>query len=214
MRRALVLISALAVLPAAAPAAHAGLPCDVSLGVLTGSTAPDHALADYQWDVTPHAAWGAQAIASLGPLEAGVRGWSTSTTQATGLAGTPPVSVRETSFEMIGRRRLAGLAGVQWLAVASTGWLHLGYTPDRLMVATGGAQPPIAVTLAPVDTWIAGAGLGARRRIGAWGFGLEVERRFFAFDTAHRSGTTVVERRESFGDWSARLELARYFVRS
>jgi len=211
MKRALVVCVALAFAPAVA---RAGLPCDVALGVLTGSTLPDHTLADYQWDVTPHAAWGVQAIASLGPLEAGVRGWSTSTTQATGLAGAPPVSVRETSLEMVGRRQLLGVAGVQWLAVASTGWLHLGYTPDRVMVATGGAQAPLAVTLAPVDTWIAGAGLGARRRIGAWGFGLEVERRFFAFDTAHRSGATVVERRGSFGDWSARLELARHFVRS
>jgi hypothetical protein len=214
VKHAPISLLALALLACAAPVARAGLPCDLALGVLTGSTLPDRTLADYQWDVTPHAAWGVQAIAALGPLEAGVRGWSTSTTQATGIAGTPPVAVRETSAELVGRRRLAGIAGVQWLAVASTGWLHLGYTPDRVIVTGGPGQAPLAVTLAPIDTWIAGAGLGARRRIGEWGFGLEVERRFFSFDTAHRSGATVVERRESFGDWSVRLELARHFVRS
>ena len=125
-RASMVAMLALALSSAGAPRAHAGLPCDVTLGVLTGSTLPDKALADYQWDVAPHPAFGFQALAVPGPLEIGVRAWSTSTTQATGLAGTPPVSVRETSIEMVGRRRILGVAGVQWLAVASTGWLHLG----------------------------------------------------------------------------------------
>jgi hypothetical protein len=81
-------------------------------------------------------------------------------------------------------------------------------------VPSGGAEP-LTVALAPVDTWISGAGLGARRGIGGrWSLGVEVERRFFGLETVHRSGGTVVERRESFGDWSARLELARFLTRS
>jgi hypothetical protein len=31
----------------------------------------------------------------------------------------------------------------------------------------------------------------------------------FSLDTAHRSGAGVVDGRESFGNWNARLELAR-----
>ena len=44
--------------------------------------------------------------------------------------------------------------------------------------------------------------------------GTEVERRVFGLDTAHRAGATVVMDRESFGEWSARLELARVFGRN
>jgi hypothetical protein len=40
---------------------------------------------------------------------------------------------------------------------------------------------------------------------------MEVERRYFALDTAHRNGATIEYSRQSFGDWSARLELAMVY---
>jgi hypothetical protein len=48
---------------------------------------------------------------------------------------------------------------------------------------------------------------------GPWSTGLEVERRVFGLDTAHRNGSVIEERRETFGEWSVRLEVARWFGR-
>ena len=181
-----------------------------SLGVLTGTTAPDPALADYQWDVTPHLAWGAEALAERGRLGAGLRLWRTQTTQDLGFAGTNDPAVRSTSLEVLGLGRLATFAGMEWLATASAGWLHLGYDPDHVSIDPFGSGTPIDVRFAPIDEWIAGAGLAVRQPLAAsWSLGIGVDRRMFELDTSHRSGSGIVTERQAFGEWSARFELAR-----
>lgn len=179
----------------------------VSLGALTGATQADAALGDYRWDLSPHAGLGAQALAGVGRLGAGARVWRSSTTQSLGVAGASDASVRSTSLELVGRARLATWWGVHLDAQASGGWLHLGYAPDQVTFDPGGG--PVTVAFAPIDEWIAGAGLAARRPLaGPWVAGIELERRAFGLETAHRHGSVIETARESFGDWSARLELA------
>ena len=97
---------------------------------------------------------------------------------------------------------------VDCLALASGGRLAIRYQPDRLTLATGGG--PVELAFAPVDSWIAGAGLALRAPVaGGWAVGVEAERRMYALDTAHRSGTAVTYARETFGDWQMRFELGR-----
>ncbi|NOT32934.1 MAG: hypothetical protein HOP12_02055, partial [Candidatus Eisenbacteria bacterium] len=192
-----------------APQAADARPRWISFGVLGGSTQPDAALADYQWSATPEFGWGAQALVGLGPLAGGVRGWRTGTDQALGVSGAPATTrVTETSWELVGRGRLASFWGTEMFASASAGRLALHFDPDRIQVATSGG--PVEVTFAPIAEWIGGGGMSFTRPLAAsWRLGLEFERRFFSLDTAHRSGTAIVESREGFGDWSARFEVAR-----
>src|SRR5262245_374555 len=68
-------------------------PRRVSVEILAGSAQPVSRLADYQWDVRPRAAWGAQALVSRGALAAGLRWWRSGTTQSLGLTGEPDPDV-------------------------------------------------------------------------------------------------------------------------
>ena len=189
---------------------HAGAPgagSRWSFGILAGSVQPDGDLADYQWRTVPSAAWGVRALAGVKRFSGGVRLWNTRARQDIGAA--TPATVRGTSVELIGRGRLLNVGASQVLATASGGRLHLAYDPDRIEVG-GGSGGADAVKFGPIDEWIVGAGLALEQRVaGAWSVGFEVERRFFGLDTAHRSGETIVERREMMGDWNARVELVR-----
>jgi hypothetical protein len=202
--------AALAVLAWLPRGAHAAEPAGrwFSVGVLGGSAQPVASLADYQWDVRPHAAWGAQALVGRGAWSGGVRVWRSGTTQALGLAGTPDPRVSTTSFDVVGRARVASWRGLECLGVATGGRLAIRYQPDHVTIDTGAG--PVEVAFEPVWSWVAGAGLGLRAPLrGGWSLGLETERRVFALDTAHRSGAAVTNARDTFGDWHARLELAR-----
>jgi hypothetical protein len=184
----------------------------LSAGVLTGSTVPDAALADYQWQVAPGFAYGAQVRAGAGAWSTGLRWWSAETTQDLGVSGTPSPTVRWSTLEVVGRARLFSMWGQSLSVTGGGGWLHLGYHPDHVTLAVPGN--PVEVAFAPVDTWILGTGLALERPIHReWSVGLEVDRRFFALDTAHRNGNAIEIARESFGDWSARLEVARLWSR-
>jgi len=193
----------------ASPASDAANARWYSLGVLTGSVRLDPALANYQWDVTPRFAWGGQAMAGQGRWALGARVLQTQTTQSvnvTGLGNGP--TVRETSWELVGNARLLSPLSVELLALGSTGLLHLGYHPDQTTIDVSGT--PVVVDFKPVDQWISGAGLVARKAIaGPWQAGAEAEWRRFSMDTAHRNGNAIETRRESFDDWSVRFELAR-----
>lgn len=182
----------------------------ISVGLLSGSTWLDTGLADYQWDVTPRMDWGAQTLVGGERFASGLRLWGSRTTQQIGSGGTTAAAdVRATSTELVGRGRLATALGCEVMAVASAGWLHLGYHPDRVTIAPAGGGAPIAVDLTPVNEWIGGAGLALRRPLhGPWVAGMEMEHRFFGLDTAHRNGAVIEYGRQRFGDWSARLELA------
>ena len=197
---------------AAAPAARAAPPADptrwVSASLLAGIAQPVAAMADYQWDVRPHAAWGAQALAGRGPWAAGLRLWRSSTTQGLGLSGVPDPGVSTTSLELLGRARVARWRALECTGLASGGRLAIRYHPDQLTVATGGG--PVEVALDPVSDWVAGAGVGLRAPLaGGWTVGMEAERRWFSLDAAHRSGSSVALTRERFGDWQAHAELSR-----
>lgn len=218
--RAVIAGIACMALAAAVPAHAAPLPAAVpgvaapwlSLGVLSGSTGFGSRLADYQWDVSPRAAWGAQVLAGAGRFGAGARVWRAASEQQVGGAATPRAAVGVTSLELIGRARLASVFGADLAVTGSAGWARLAWDPDRVTFATGGA--PVVAELDPVNTWIAGGGVALRRPIaGPWCAGLEIEGRVFPVETAHRSADTIVTGRETFGDWSARLELARLWDR-
>lgn len=179
-----------------------------SLSALAGSAQPVGAMADYQWDVRPHSAWGAQWLAGTGPFAGGLRWWRGGTTQRMGLAGVTDPAVRTGSVELVARARLAQWRNVQWLATASGGRLAISYRPDRITVQTGGT--PVEVALTPIHEWVGGAGVALQVPFAAgWSWGLETERRMFALDTAHRSGSSVTYSRETFGDWDARVALSR-----
>ena len=194
---------------AAGPAAAAGENIRwVSVSVLGGTAQPVSKLADYQWDVHPHAGWGAQALVGRGGWSVGPRLWRSGTTQALEAPGTPDPHVSTTSLDLVARSRLARWRSVECVALDSGGWLAIRYQPDRLTLDTGAG--PIEVALGSVDTWIAGAGLALRAPVaGGWTVGMETERRVYALDTAHRSGSAVTYARETFGDWQMRFELGR-----
>jgi hypothetical protein len=197
-------------LGAISPAARAGAlrPGEVSVGILAGSAQPAGASADYQWDVRPHVAWGGQALAGFGRFAAGLRFWSTGTTQALGLSGSSDPRVRLNSLELVARARVAAWRVLSLHATASGGRLGLHFDPDHVTVDTGGT--PVEVELAPIHEWVGGAGLAVEAPLpGSISVGLEGERRLWALDTAHRSGSNVVYARDSFGDWSARFSLRR-----
>jgi hypothetical protein len=182
----------------------------ISLGMLGGSTRPDPALADYQWDVRPRGAWGAQALIGGDRFATGLRAWRSGTTQRIG-AGIDPVSVRETSVELVGRAHLAERFGIGASLVAGAGRLHLGFDPDRVAIPLEGGGSAGEASLAPIDEWMASAGMALARPIAErWALGLEIDHRRFALDTAHREGDAIESARTSFGEWSVRLELARH----
>jgi len=184
----------------------------LALGILSGSTVPDARLSAYQWDTRPQMTWGAHALAGSGRLSGGLRVWTTGTTQNLGLPEATSAHVRATSVDLVGRGVIARSYGFDVLALGSVGRMHLSYQPDRVTTDVGGI--PTVITFAPIDEWAGGGGLAVEHRVaGAWSIGAAVERRLFGLDTAHSSGGSVVEGRESFGDWTARVEIARIFVR-
>lgn len=178
-----------------------------SLALFAGSAQPDAGMADYQWDVRPHAAYGAQLLAGRGPWGAGVRVSAGGTTQALGLAGATGARVRLTRVELVGRAQLMRIRHVGLSATASFGRLGLAYRPDHVTVDAGGT--PVEVSLAPIHTPVTGAGLGIEGPLVAgWAWGAGLERRWFSLDTAHRSGSEVIFARETFGDWDAHVALS------
>ena len=177
-------------------------------GLLAGSTLLDSHFSDFQWDVRPRLAWGAEALAGRGPWTTGVRVWRATSTQEIGQPGSESPDVAVSSFELVGQRRLASLAGAELVGSGSVGGVLLGYHPDQVTITPPGSTP-IVVDLAPVKEWTVGAGLALRRTVaGHWSASVSVDYQTFGLDAAHRNGNSIEMRRESFGDWSARLGLA------
>jgi hypothetical protein len=179
-----------------------------SIGLLTGTTQFDAGLADYQWDTTPRPGWGVRALVGRGRFAGGLRAWRTSSNQSIGDLGAA-LDVHATSWELVGEARLAEVLGIEVLANAGAGQLRLSYDPERITIQPPGPVSPIVVDLAPVGPWIGGGGVALRRAVAReWTLSLGVDARVFAIDAAHRAGDEIVYGRESFGDWSARFELA------
>lgn len=184
-------------------------PIVISIGALAGSAQPDARLADYQWDLRPRTAWGIEGLIGQGRFVGGVRAWRAGASQY--LDPSTVARVHSTRVELVGKGRLAQLWCADVLAIAGVGRIHLGYSPDEITIDAG-AGAPMVVRLVPIDEWSAGGGLGVRRSIAArWVAGVEVERGVFALETAHRAGGGIETGRETLGDWSARLTLARAF---
>jgi hypothetical protein len=182
-----------------------------SLGVSSGATRFDPHFGDYQWNLAPHAAWGAQAGAGLGRYGLALRVWSaTSSQHLDASASVPDPRVTTTTVDLAGDARLASLGGTALLARASAGRVGIGYAPDHVTLET--ATGATAVELAPVRAWAWGAGAALRHAMSSrWTATIALERQSFAFDTAHRTGSSVTLAREAFGNWNGRLELARLF---
>lgn len=193
----------------AAPAPVAPSRGWISLALLTGSTQFDTGLADYQWDTTPRLGWGLTGRVGRGRFATGLELWRAGTTQAIGDLGAAP-EVHATSLELVGEVRLVEYRALRLWVRGHGGWLRLGYHPDQVTIQPPGPVSPIAVGLDPVDTWTGGGGLAVRRPFGDhWSVGLGLDARRFTIDTAHRAGSQIVYARETFGDWSARCEVAR-----
>lgn len=182
-----------------------------SLGVSGGTTKFDPHFGDYQWSLSPHPAWGAQAGAGLGRYGLSLRVWTASSTQQLDAsASSAEARVRTTTFDLAGDVRLVGFGGTSLLARASGGRVAIGYDPDHVTIDTGSGVAD--VELSPVHAWSWGAGAAVRQAVTQrWTATLAVERQVFAFDTAHRNGSSVELAREAFGNWNGRLELARLF---
>src|SRR5262245_37619841 len=223
LARAAALALGLAALPATARADQApAYPMDlatlppaassrpwISLALLTGSTQFDTGLADYQWNTTPRLGWGFNGLVGRGRFATGLELWRAGTTQAIGGLGADP-EVHATSLELVGEARLVEYRAIRLWVRGHGGWLRLGYHPDQITIQPPGPVSPIVVGLDPVDTWTGGGGLAVRRPFGGhWSVGLGLDVRRFTIDTAHRSGSQIVYGRETFGDWSARCEVAR-----
>lgn len=182
-----------------------------SLGVASGTTRFDEHLADYQWNVSPRAAWGAHAGASFGRFGLALRGWTSAAEQHVDpSASVTDPAVRVTTFDLAGEAELVRPLGFAVLARASAGRTTLSYSPDQVTLDAGGS--PVTVELEPVHAWTWGGGAAIRRDLlPGWTATVAVERHSLGFDTAHRSGPSVTYARENFGNWNGRLELARLF---
>jgi hypothetical protein len=154
--------------------------------------------------------WGLDARLAADRAGFGVRVWRTRTTQSTGIPGESSASdVKLTGTEAVGKFRVANLAGVHFLASASVGTLHLGWSPDRVTLPPLGAGDPIEVRFDPVTEWIGGVGMTAQRQLfGGFDLALGIERSWFQLDTAHRAGTEIVTGRDTFGNWMVRAQLS------
>lgn len=180
----------------------------VTVGPVAGTIVLDPHLSDYRWDTRARAVWGAAGRADFGRMGGGLRVWRATTTQSLGIPGEDArPAVRLTGTELLGETRLASFAGVRLLASGSAGLLRIAYSPDALAVDDGSGTP-IQVSFPPITEWTGGAGLGLRRPVaGGLEASVALERSWFRLDTAHRAGGEIVTERETFGNWTARVEL-------
>ena len=183
------------------------------VGTYGGAVFLDQHLADYRWDTSPQAVWGLQGSYRRDRYGLGARVWRSGTTQSTGLLdAAPSPSVNLSGVDLVLEPKIGAWRGLQFFAMASGGLLHISYSPDSIVLDDPGSGEPLRVNTPPIDEWIAGAGLSLRHHIpGRATLGLSIERSIFRLDTAHRNDDVVIEDRETFGNWTARFELSRWF---
>lgn len=190
------------------PHAAAAMAVDLSIGATAGSVALDPHLAGYRWETGARAAWGGEARLHAGLLHTAARAWRATTTQALGIPGDDrALGVRLTVAELAAEWPLASAGGFAFATSASAGMVHIGYSPDALTLDDGGGGQ-VAVDFAPITepTW--GVGLGVHRALGSRLLAsASVDRSWFRLDTSHRDGDSIVDDRETFGRWTARITL-------
>lgn len=177
-------------------------------GPALGGLVLDEGLADYRWDTRPASQWGARVLAGRGPLALGVAAWRAGTTQETGLPGeAPPLAVTVSAVALVGLVRVATPLGCEMRLGGQAGRLHAGWEPGSLKVDTGAGEP-VDVVFADIDEWLVGATAEIQRGIGhGMVAAVQADWSSFALDTAHRRGDGIVEQRERFGAWSARVQV-------
>lgn len=210
MRRGLLVIACAAC--ALALAAPARAQATLTLAATGGFSRADAARARYRWDDRAHAAYGASALLARGRFAAGARFERTGATQALELGGAAPAeaAIAGTSLEALARVRVARVGGASLALTGAAGRTWFAWTPENVDVNTGAGVT--TVRFAPVATPSAAAGAVCAWEAGRWQLGLAAERRFVSLETAHRAGDQVVYSKETFGDWNARLEVARTFA--
>lgn len=183
---------------------------DVSLGLFSGAIALDPDLRNYRWNTSTRPVWGGLLRVDLGRVTLGARVWRAATEQSLHLLDDPRVpEVRLTGSELTTEVRLLDRGGVRLFASGATGALHLGYSPDAIDVSDGSGGS-VHVDFAPITEGLFAFGLGARRAVGSGlAVTVSVDHSWFRLDTSHRRGSEIVTRRESFGHWTARLDLTR-----
>lgn len=180
----------------------------LATGLGAGAVSPDQDLANYRWDTGPTALYALQATVGRGRAALGLRFSRWATTQGTGLAQpTTDPQVQLSNFDLVGELRLVELAGFQLWASALAGRVAVSYTPDEVVIDTGGGA--VTVAYKPITETNLGVGLALRRGFGRqWTASLAAERAGFHLDTSHRRGAEIVDERTLFANWSLRLQLA------
>lgn len=210
MKRALFMIAC--VTSALLLAAPSRAQTTLTFAATGGLSRADASRARYRWDERAHAAYGASASLARGRFAAGARFERTGATQALELGAAAPAeaAIAATSLEALARVRVARVGGASLALTGAAGRTWFAWTPEHVDVNTGVGVT--TVRFAPVATPSAAAGAVCALEVGRWQLGVAAERRFVTLDTAHRAGEQVVYAKETFGDWNARLEVARTFA--
>jgi hypothetical protein len=192
------------------PAPTSARDWDVTVSPWAGAMLLDSHLRDFSWDTSARPVWGTSAGVRSGRFAGGGRVWRGSTSQDVGTPSSPrSVDVALTGFEGIGEARMARFLGIRALATGSIGLVRMNWSPGSIDLDTGIGEP-VAVSFEPVSEATFGLGLALRREVpGGFELAAGLERSWFGLDTAHRRGTEIVNERETFGNWTARVELSR-----
>lgn len=179
----------------------------LDLGAGVTAMVYDDGLADFRWDVRPHSALTARALALRERWAMGLILRATSTSQATGLAGAPDSPrVSLNSIELQAAYRLLEWRRVQLWTQAQGGRLMMRYSPEHLAVSPLGGSNPVEVDLAPIDEWTGGLSAALRREFfGTMALSAQLGYWTFALDTSHRRGSGIVQERRGFSNWSVGL---------
>jgi hypothetical protein len=182
---------------------------DLAIRPLAGVERGDAKLDAYGWDGSTHAVGGAEASIARGAWGGGLRVERRGASQSADWLGEPAsTQVSLWSVALVGERSLVTLAGARVAVRASAGRLFASYSPSTLTFAAGDGAP-VEINFEPWSEWMAGAGLGVGIPLSSQlALGVDLERWYFALDTAHRRDDTIVRSREAFGQWTGRIGLA------
>jgi hypothetical protein len=179
----------------------------ISIAPTVGAMLFDKHLADYRWDTSVALQPGIRLGVHHARCSAALRTSWSETEQSTGLIGeTESPRVHLTQLDLALEGRIATLYGVQVWGSGHGGRMFLGYEPDQMTVDAGGS--PVTVSFDAINEWSYGAGVAFRHDVARHlALGLQLDGTGFHLDTAHRSGSEIIESREGFVNWSLSLAL-------
>lgn len=191
------------------PAARAGA-VDIAIAPVVGATRFDSSRERYGWLSETRPLIGAEATVRQLGWGAGLRAGRTSVNQSSALLGTSlDTRVHLWSVDAFAEVPLVSIGVVSLGALGSVGQIFASYSPDRALIAADGPGGAVEVRYENWNEWSASGGLALRTALTrAVASSLAIERRVFRIDTAHRQGDAIVESRETFGGWVARIGLS------